>query len=73
MFGSLITSMGVLQPEGLCFMEVVVVGGGIARVFIPETSNSPRMLECDAIWEKSDGGFMPERFVKPYNAMVSWG
>lgn len=56
---------GSLQPEGLC----LAVGIGIPlRAFAPASCNSPRALGGgEVMWEKVDGGLMPERFAIPYN------
>jgi hypothetical protein len=56
---------GSLQPEGLC----LAVGIGIPlRAFAPASCNSPRALGGgDVMWEKVDGGLIPERFAMPYN------
>jgi hypothetical protein len=56
---------GNVQPEGLCF----AVGIGIPlRAFAPASCNSPRARGGEeGMWEKVDGGLMPERFAIPYN------
>ena len=59
--GSMGIGRGNVQPEGLC----LAVGMGIAlRALVPDSCNSPRARGGDDVmWEKVDGGLIPERFV----------
>lgn len=54
---------GGVQPDGLC----LAVGMGIAlRTLVVDSCNSPRARGGDdGMWEKVDGGLIPERFVVP--------
>ena len=54
---------GSIQPEGLC----LAVGIGIAlRMLVVDSCSSPRArVGDDGMWEKVDGGLIPEGLVKP--------
>jgi hypothetical protein len=64
LFGSICTARGSLQPDGLCF-----AGGGIVlRAFVPDSGNSLSAREGEVMWERFDGGLIPERcFIMPCN------
>lgn len=63
--GTLQVATGILQPDGLC---LAAVGSCIAvRAFMLDSYISFRTRGGEAICEKVEGGFMPERFMVPCN------